>query len=171
MSTPYVGQLLLVSFGMAGIARVYVPCNGQTIQISQNQALFALLGTTFGGNGQTTFLLPNLQGRTPIGFGSNAGNNISWGQLGGEDSHTLVSGEVPAHNHSLNASTTANSPAPTSNLLGTGGVIAYSPPANPGAMNNGTLSMAGSSQAHENRQPFIAMNWLIALTGIFPSRN
>lgn len=165
MSSPYVGQLLLASWG--NTPRPYAPCNGQTIQISQNQALFSLLGTTFGGDGIRTFLLPNLQGRTPAGIGT----GIAWGQLGGTESHTLNKNEVPAHTHTLNASTTANAPSPGGNLLGSAGVVAYTGVANAAAMNGGTLSTMGSGQPHENRQPFLAMNWLIALTGIFPSRS
>jgi len=164
MNTPFIGQLLLASWNKS--TGPYVPCNGQTININQNQALFALIGTTFGGDGRMTFLLPNLQGRTPVGVG----NGINWGQLGGQESHTLIGNEVPAHNHVLNASASANQPSPAGNLLGAGGVIAYATPANLGAMNSGTLSTEGSSQPHENRQPFLVMNWLIALTGIFPSR-
>jgi microcystin-dependent protein len=164
MSTPFFGQLLLASWGYA--TGPYVPCNGQTMQISQNQALFSLLGTTFGGNGQTTFLLPNLQGRTPVGVGG----NIAYGQVGGQETHTLNSNEVPAHNHPLNASATSTAALPAGNLLGSAGVKAYIAPNNLAAMNSGTLGTAGSGQAHENRQPYLVMNWLIALTGIFPSR-
>jgi microcystin-dependent protein len=165
MDTPYVGQLLLAAWGFA--TAPYVPCNGQTMLISQNQALFSLLGTTFGGDGRVNFLLPNLQGRTPVGFG----NGIAYGQVGGEEGHTLVAGEVPVHTHQLNASATANTVGPGGNLLGSGGLVAYTGAAGVSPMNAGTLSNAGSGQAHENRQPYLAMNWLIALTGIFPSRS
>jgi microcystin-dependent protein len=134
--------------------------------ISQNQPLFALLGTVFGGDGRVNYLLPNLQGRTPVGFG----NGIAWGQVGGEERHTLVPGEVPMHTHQLNAST-ANTPGPGGNLLGSGALVAYTDATGVMPMNAGTLSPAGSGQAHENRQPYLAMNWLIALTGIFPSRS
>jgi microcystin-dependent protein len=171
MSTPYIGQLLLAAFGQPGIARVYVPCNGQTMQINSNQALFSLLGTTFGGDGRTTFLLPNLQGRTPVGVGTNGPNNIIYGQKGGEETHTLIPNEVPQHNHALNVVAGANLQSPNGNMLGSGGANVYAAPANPGAMRAGTLGTVGSSQAHENRQPYLVMNWLIALTGLFPSRN
>jgi microcystin-dependent protein len=169
MSTPFIGQLLLAAFKQPGIGNVYVPCNGQSIQINRNQALFSLIGTTFGGS-LTDFNLPNLQGRTPIGFGSNAGINIAWGQLGGEETHLLVEREVPQHNHSLNVVAGANTFKPAANMLASGGAPVYSSPTNLGPMNAGTLSTAGSSQAHENRQPYLVMNWLIALNGIFPSR-
>jgi microcystin-dependent protein len=165
MSTPFFGQLLLASWSYA--TGPYVPCNGQTMQISQNQALFSLLGTTFGGDGQRTFLLPNLQGRTPVGVGG----NIAYGQLGGEETHTLKLNEVPTHNHTLNASATSTSDKPGGNLLGSAGVIAYTTPNNLAAMNGGTLTTTGSNQAHENRQPYLVLNWLIALNGIFPSRS
>jgi microcystin-dependent protein len=170
MSTPYVGQLLLAAFGQQKISSVYVSCNGQTMQVSSNQALFSLLGTTFGGNGIQTFLLPNLQGRTPVGVGALDGNTINWGQAGGEETHLLIEKEVPQHNHALNVVAGANATQPTGHMLASGGAAVYASPTNPGAMNPGTLSTVGSSQAHENRQPFLVMNWLIALTGIFPSR-
>src|ERR1700761_6701107 len=121
MSTPYVGQLLLAAFGLPSIARTYVACNGQQIEIAQNQALFSLLGTTFGGDGRTNFLLPNLQGRTPVGEGSNGGDTMIWGQKGGEETHTLNVNEVPRHNHALNVVAGANLTSPTGNMLASGG--------------------------------------------------
>jgi microcystin-dependent protein len=161
---PFVGQLLLASFGYP--TGPFVFCNGQTLPINSNQALFSLLGTAFGGDGRTTFGLPNLQGRTPIGFG----NGTNMGDTGGEEGHTLTAQEVPIHGHGLNASASSSQISPTANLLGTAGVIAYAAPTNQAPMNPASLSMAGGSQPHENRQPFLVMNWMIALTGIFPSR-
>jgi microcystin-dependent protein len=169
MSQPYVAQLLLGSWNI--VPKGYAQCNGQILQINANQALFALLGTTFGGNGVQTFALPNLQGRTPVGVGSNGGNTTAWGQIGGEETHTLIAAEVPQHNHALNVVGGANSTLSNGNMLASGGANVYTAPANLGAMIAGTLSTVGSSQAHENRQPYLVMNWLIALTGIFPSRN
>ncbi len=162
---PFIGQLLLASFGYA--TGYFVPCNGQTLAINSNQALFSLLGTTFGGDGRTNFALPNLQGRTPVGFG----NGINMGQAGGEEAHTLTAQEVPPHGHSLNASANSSPVPPTANLLGSAGVVAYAAPTSQAPMNPATLSMVGGSQPHENRQPFLVMNWMIALGGIFPSRS
>jgi microcystin-dependent protein len=170
MAEPYIGQLLLASWGFA-VKPYYALCNGQTLAISSNQPLFALIGTTFGGDGRTNFLLPNLQGRTPVGVGTAGRNTIAYGQQGGQETHTLVSGEVPQHTHALNSIQPANNPSPSGTTLSSGGLIAYGPLVNLGAMNGGTLTPAGSSQAHENRQPYLVMNWLIALTGIFPTRS
>jgi microcystin-dependent protein len=135
--------------------------------INQNQALFSLLGTTYGGDGRVTFGLPNLQGRTPTHFG----NGQTRGELGGEQNHTLLTSEIPLHTHQWNATNAAvNQPGPTSNILG--GVSAYS---NVGvglvAMYPGQLSTVGGSQSHPNMQPFLTLNFCIALSGIFPSQN
>jgi microcystin-dependent protein len=163
--TPFIGQLLLASWSYATTG--FLACNGQALPINQYQALFSLLGTSFGGNGTTTFQLPNLQGRTPVGVG----NGINWGQTGGEETHTLNANEVPAHNHVLSAAANSNLTSPTGNLPGSAGVVAYTALTNTAPMHAGTLSTVGASQPHENRQPYLVMNWLIALTGIFPSRN
>jgi microcystin-dependent protein len=165
---PYIGQLILASWSYQTTPFVF--CNGQTLPINQYQALFSLLGTTFGGDGRTNFMLPNLQGRTPVGVDVTR-NITTWGQRGGEDFHTLVANEVPAHTHVLNSTPGANSNSPSGTLPGSGGVMAYAAAANLGAMNIGTLTTVGGSQAHENRQPFLVMNWLIALNGLFPSRS
>ncbi len=166
MSTPYIGQLLLAAFNYA--PKGYALCNGNTLAINSNTALFALLGTTFGGNGVLTFALPNLQGRTPVGVGS----SIVWGQIAGEDSHTLISSEVPTHTHQLQANITgASSAKPEGGILAGGGASFYTGAANLVAMNTATLPSMGGSQSHENRQPFLVMTWCIALTGIFPSRS
>lgn len=168
MSTPFIAQLLLASWNF--VPKGYASCNGALLPINQNQALFSLLGTTFGGNGIQTFGLPNLQGRTPIGFGG----QVQLGQSGGEDFHTLVSSEVPTHTHSLQGSGAGpGSASPASNVFAT---LTSSPQLYAGATtrvqtNSGSISNVGGSQPHENRQPFLVMNWLIALTGIFPSRN
>jgi microcystin-dependent protein len=168
MSTPFFGQLLLASWNFA--PKGYALCNGQLLPINQNQALFSLLGTTYGGNGVQTFGLPNLQGRTPIGYSA----GIVIGQTAGEDAHTLVAAEVPTHTHALQATTTgAASTSPGGNLLAAtaGAATLYTGASGLGAMNAATISNAGGSQPHENRQPFLVMTWCIALTGIFPSRN
>jgi len=166
MSEPYVGQLLLAGFNFA--PKNYAFCNGQTMAINQNQALFSLLGTTYGGNGVQTFSLPNLQGRAPVGVG----NSINYGEVGGEETHTLISSEVPIHTHPLMAGPTATLPKPPAGAtLGGAGASIYIAAVNPTALNSSTLASYGSGQPHENRQPFLVMNWCIALYGIFPTRS
>jgi microcystin-dependent protein len=167
MSTPYIGQLMLVSFNFA--PRNFAACNGQLLAISSNQALFSVLGTFYGGNGVQTFALPNLQGRTPVGFN----NSFNIGQIGGEDFHTLNQNEVPGHTHQLNGtSTPASSQDPIGNVFAVAaGINPYALPNGAQPMMSGAISSFGGSQSHENRQPFLVMNWIIALSGIFPSRN
>lgn len=146
----------------------WAQANGQILAINQNQALFSLVGTTYGGNGIQTFGLPNLQGRTPVG----AGNSIAYGEVSGVESVTLLSANVPQHSHSLNASgaaATSDKPIAGDLLASLGGNI-YAASGNLVAMNPASVSTQGGSQPHENRQPFLVMNWCIALVGIFPSR-
>jgi len=163
--TPYLGQLMLASWSYT--TQGWSQCNGQLLAINQNQALFAVLGTTYGGDGIRTFALPNLQGRTPVGFG----NGISLGQVGGEEFHTLSAVEVPAHTHSLQAAPGANLTKPAGALVAGGGASLFAGASGLGAMNAATIANSGGSQPHENRQPYLVMNWCIALSGIFPSQN
>jgi microcystin-dependent protein len=168
MGTPFIGQLLLASFNIT--PKGYLPCNGQLMTINQNQAMFSLLGTFYGGDGITSFGLPNLKGRTPVGFNG----QFILGQTGGEETHTLTQPEVPTHSHQLmGTNSPAGSPDPPGNTFGTttGNLTIYGPLSGPQAMNGATISNYGNSQGHENRQPFLVMNWLIATTGIFPTRN
>lgn len=166
MSTPFMGEIKLISWN-------YVPngwafCNGQLLPINQNQALFSLLGTTYGGNGQTNFALPDLRGRTPIHVGS----GFNQGQRGGEEFHTLIQSEMPAHNHFLTASSLGPTQAdPTGAFWVDSGNNAYSTANFDSTMNAGSISRVGGSQPHENRQPYLVINFMIALIGIFPSRN
>jgi microcystin-dependent protein len=141
--------------------------NGQLLPINQNQALFSLLGTTFGGDGRVNFALPELRGRAPIHVGS--GHTL--GERGGEPAHTLSIAELPAHTHVAQASTAAgNAFVPTSDLLAkVEGLDAYAAAANLVAMNAGTVGNTGSSQAHLNMQPILTLSFCIALQGIFPS--
>jgi microcystin-dependent protein len=168
MSTPYLGQLMLAAFNFA--PKGFALSNGQLMAINQNQALFSLLGTTYGGNGTTTFALPNLQGRTPVSYG----NGFTQGQAGGEEIHTLSQNEVPQHTHQLHGtSSAAGSSNPASNIFAaaTAPVSPYAALAAQVQMNSASIGNYGGSQPHENRQPYVVMNWVIALTGIFPSRN
>ncbi|MGA2046948.1 MAG: tail fiber protein [Terracidiphilus sp.] len=165
MSTPFLAEIKIFSFAFA--PKGWELCNGQLLAINQNQAIFALLGTTYGGDGRTTFGLPNVQGRNPIHFGS----GFVLGQIGGEQNHTLSTAETPSHNHLWNAiNSAANAPSPTSNILGE--VLAYnSSTSGLVGMNSGLLSSVGGSQPHLNMQPYLTLNFCIALQGIFPSPN
>ena len=170
MSNPFIAELRIMSFNFP--PRGWAQCNGQTLPINQNQALFSLLGTTYGGNGVTTFALPNLQSRVPI----HMGNGFLLGQSGGAVAHTLSVAELPAHNHGVTASNdanTANATAAANNFFGkpTDDSTVFFSGAGDAAMNAGAVSATGGSQPHENRQPYSVLNICIALQGIFPSQN
>jgi microcystin-dependent protein len=161
---------MLAAFSFA--PKGWAQCNGQTMAINQNQALFSLLGTTYGGNGIQTFALPNLQGQTPIGFGNSSSGYYTLGQTGGAASHTLTVTEVPIHTHNAFATAVAgNTDTPGGALLAGGGPSIFGGMTSLAAMNAAMLSPFGGSQPHENRQPYLVMNWVISLSGIFPSRN
>jgi microcystin-dependent protein len=166
MSTPYMSEIKIMSFNFP--PKGWAQCNGQFLPIAQNQALFSLLGTTYGGNGQTTFALPDMRGNVPM----HMGNGFTEGQRGGEASHTLTQAEMPQHVHTAQASSASagNVVAPTGALLGSPLNLTYAPTANV-AMQAATIGNAGGSQPHENMQPYLALNFCIALQGIFPSRN
>lgn len=167
MSTPFIAEIKIMSFGFA--PKGWALCNGQLLPINQNQPLFSLLGTMYGGNGQTTFALPNLRGETPI----HVGGGLTQGQSGGEQNHTLSVAEMPTHTHLANGSSAA-----ASAVIPTGALVLaqppfeiYRPPSSLGAMAGGTVANVGGSQAHQNMQPFLTLSFCIALQGIFPSRN
>ena len=165
MSEPFLSEIRVMSFGFA--PKGWALCNGQLLPINQNQALFSLLGTTYGGDGRVNFALPNLQARAPM----HTGNGHVLGERSGEQAHTLSISELPAHTHSWGATNTAaNAPNPTSNLLGAAAEYNASG-TNLVAMYPGTLSTVGGSQPHENMQPYLTLNFCIALQGIFPSQN
>jgi microcystin-dependent protein len=145
----------------------WAQCNGQLLPINQNQALFSLLGTTFGGDGRVNFALPDLRGRTPIHVGS--GHTL--GERGGEQAHTLSIAELPTHTHPFNASqANANIPTPGNAMFGTSNNM-YAAPAALTSINPQTITNVGGSQAHLNMQPFLTLTFCIALQGIFPSPN
>jgi microcystin-dependent protein len=178
MSEPFLGQIMLVGFNFAPQGWAF--CNGQLLSISQNTALFSLLGTTYGGNGTTNFALPDLRGRAAVGFGQGPGlSNYDLGQSTGSEMVTLTVGQMPAHNHlvAANAATaTASSPGGAdlaqSDLRGTGAVNTYSTPpmSAPVTLDPATVQPSGGSGPHPNIQPVLALNYIIALQGIFPSR-
>lgn len=164
MSQPFIGEIRMFAFDFP--PRGWSYCNGSLLAIAQNQALFSILGTTYGGNGQTTFALPNLQGRVPVG----PGFEIQLGQLGGETAHTLTASEMPAHTHALSASGGApGSGDPSLNYLSNqSSASTFTSAASDGGM---ASNAAGGSQPHENMQPYAVTNFSIALLGLFPSRN
>jgi microcystin-dependent protein len=165
VADPFLGEIRIMSFNFA--PKNWAMCNGQFMPINQNQALFSLLGTTFGGNGQTTFALPDLRGRVPI----HAGAGFSIGQAGGEQAHTLTSSEMPMHIHFLNASNSnADVVSPVDNVLAQSSQL-YGPATQLTALDPSTNGNAGGSQAHQNMQPFTTLTFCIALIGIFPSPN
>ena len=169
MASPYIGEIRM--FGGNFNPQNWALCNGQLIAISQNEALFALIGTTYGGDGVNTFGLPNLQGRVPIHQGSNSGSSYVAGQPGGEENHLLTLNELPAHNHAVAAASSANSSSPSSNLYASGGPNLYKTSAPGTPMNAGVIASGGSSQAHSNLMPYLCVSFIIALYGIFPSRS
>ena len=167
MSTPFLSEIRIMSFGFA--PKGWALCDGQTLPINQNQALFSLLGTTYGGNGQTTFALPDLQARVPM----HTGGGHVLGERAGEVSHTLQVAELPTHIHGLNATTNvAASSAPSGKVLAkSAGAQLYAPAASLVAMNAASITPVGGSQAHLNQQPYLTLSFCIALQGIFPSRS
>lgn len=168
MGTPFMGEIRVMSFNFP--PKGWAQCNGQLLPINQNQALFSLLGTNYGGNGQTTFGLPDLRARVPV----YTGLGFTLGQRSGETAHTLSVTELPAHQHVLQATATgAAGPIPTSNLLATSAATdpLYSNPAGLVNLDSSALATVGGGQAHPNMQPYLVLNFCIALQGIFPSRN
>jgi microcystin-dependent protein len=168
MAEPFLSEIRLMSFVFA--PRGWALCNGQLLPINQNQALFSLLGTTYGGDGRVNFGLPDLQGRTPIHVGS--GHTL--GERGGEQAHTLSISEIPTHVHVAKAtSDVATTNTPTSSLLLAQSTAAnlYGPASNFVAMAPNAVGNTGGSQAHLNMQPFLTLSFCIALQGIFPSPN
>ena len=166
MGTPYLGEMKWISWNYA--PKGWAFCNGQSLPINQNQPLFALFGTTFGGNGQTTFNLPDLRGRVAMDQG--AGFLI--GQAGGETAHTITIQELPAHIHTVMASATnGDSQAPAAHVLARTTNNLYGQFANLTTMAPAAVSNVGGSQPHDNMQPYLCLNAIVALQGIFPSRN
>jgi microcystin-dependent protein len=162
---PFIGEIKIISFNFP--PKGWALCNGQLLPINQNQALFSILGTTYGGNGQTTFALPNLSGRVPVHVGTQTG----LGQAGGAEYHTLTAAE-PTHLHQVNASAnTADQIVPTNNFWASNtGATPYAASAVT-VLSPSAIAVAGGSQPHENRPPFLVLNFIIALVGIFPPRN
>lgn len=166
MSTPYLSEIRIFSFNFP--PKGWAFCNGQLLPINQNQALFSLLGTTFGGDGRVNFALPNLQGRVPL----HLGNGLSLGQAGGETAHTLNISEMPAHTHTPVASAAAADQAsPANNYWATNGTFTPYAASSNETMATQAVSNVGGSQPHSNMSPYLALNFCIALLGIFPAQS
>lgn len=165
MGEPFLGEIKIISWNFP--PRGWAFSNGQLLPINQNQALFSLLGTTYGGNGQTNFALPDFRGRAPL----HVGDGHIQGEAAGAESVTLSSSEMPAHSHLLSAVTTApNQGSPVGNLLCDSGPGSYATVPN-AVMAPQTVNAVGGSQPHANVQPYLCLNFIVALQGIFPSRN
>jgi microcystin-dependent protein len=166
MSEPFLAEVRMVGFNFA--PRGWAFCDGQILPINQNQSLYSLLGTAYGGDGRTSFALPDLRGRTPI----HEDGNHSLGSKSGQENHTLVNAEIPSHTHVAQATSAAVSTAdPSGNLLGSNAGNPYHAFGTATEMAADTVENTGSGQAHPNMQPYLAVNFCIALRGLFPSRN
>ena len=166
MSEPFLGEIKIISWNFP--PKGWTFCNGQLLPINQNQALFSILGTTYGGDGRTTFGLPNLQGRMPV----HVGNGIVLGELGGETAHTLNISELPAHNHTpVGNSSAPTAPGPGGNVWAGNPNNLYSNAQPNASMNPACILPTGGNQPHENMSPYLVLNFIIALQGIFPSQN
>jgi microcystin-dependent protein len=167
MSEPYVGEIRLFAGSFAPVGWAF--CDGQTMAIASNEVLFNLVGTTYGGDGQSTFALPDLRGRVPV----HQGNGYVQGGSGGAETVTLTAAQLPAHRHAMLASTTAASAAHgPSEVLGSSAAMRLYGTGTPSmAMDPNAITPAGGGQPHENMPPFVALNYIIALYGIYPSQN
>jgi len=166
MSEPFLAEVRMVGFNFA--PRGWAFCDGQVLPINQNQSLYSLIGTIYGGDGRTSFALPDLRGRTPM----HVGEGHPEGQKSGEETHTLSVNEMPQHTHSAQATNNPSaSDDPTNKLLGQGPTNIYATHTTSAPMGTDMISNVGGSQAHENMQPYLAVNFCIALQGLFPSRN
>jgi microcystin-dependent protein len=165
MADPFLSEIRIVSFNFP--PKGWALCNGQFLPINQNQALFSLLGTTYGGNGQTTFALPDLRGNVPIHFGS----GFDLGQSAGQSAHTVTQSEMAQHIHFLQGtSATANQVVPTNRMAAVTPNAIYSSASNLLACKPSSVTNVGGSQAHNNMMPYLVLNMIIALQGIFPSQ-
>jgi microcystin-dependent protein len=173
MSEPFLGEVRLFSFNFA--PRGWAFCRGQILAVAQNTTLFTLLGTTYGGDGRTSFALPNLQGYIPVGSGQGPGlSSYVLGQQGGSATVTLLTTNLAPHSHTLPAGTAATTPTPAANtFLGAGarGKTIYATTTDGTTMNPAFVNPAGGGQPHNNMMPYVAMNYCICLQGIFPTRN
>ncbi len=174
MSSPFVAEIRI--FGCNFAPTGWAQCNGQILPISQNTALFSLLGTTYGGNGQSTFALPNMQANAPMHPGQGPGLSLhDLGEMGGSEFVTLLATEMPAHNHFVQCKgapppANAGIPDPAVTFARSSGGTAYTPQANLGAMSLNMIGLTGGSLPHNNMMPYLVLNFCIALQGVFPPR-
>jgi microcystin-dependent protein len=165
MSEPFLGEIKIISWNFP--PKGWAFCNGTLLPINQNQALFSILGVTYGGDGMRTFGLPNLQGRTPV----HVGNGIVLGEMGGETSHTLNISELPAHNHvPVGSKADSTSSSGAGNLWARNNASPYAGTPNT-AMSPQSITVVGGNQPHENMSPYLVLNFVVALQGIFPLQN
>lgn len=173
MSEPYVGEIRMFAGNFA--PRGWAFCDGQLLAVSQNDALFSLFGTIYGGDGRTTFGLPDLRGRIPIHAGHGPGlSSRRLGSKSGSEKVTLTVNQLPSHSHTFNAVSipaTENSPGENETLAQSVGYDAYVPNQNPSSMNKGNVTNAGGSRSHENEMPYLCVHFIVALFGIYPSRH
>lgn len=170
MSEPFLAEVRMVGFNFA--PRGWAFCDGQILPINQNQSLYSLLGTTYGGDGRTSFALPDLRGRTPIHVGSSNGTHHALGQNSGEETHTLAANEMPNHTHTPKGSTAqVNANDATDRVVGGNVGLPYNSFGTSQNMASGMVLNVGGGQAHDNMQPYLALNFCIALQGLFPSRD
>ena len=170
MSSPFVGEIRMFGGNFAPVGWMF--CSGQLLDISQNSTLFNLIGTTYGGDGQTTFALPDMQCRLLVHQGQGSGSSFTLGQKSGTESVTLSTAQIPQHTHSPNSNNAGGSDTPANNFWGkstTGKPYAAAPGAV--AMNGATVQQSGGSQPHDNLHPFLCVAYIISLFGIFPSQN
>jgi microcystin-dependent protein len=174
VGTPFIGEIKLISFNFA--PKGWAFCNGQLLPINQNQALFSILGTTYGGDGRVNFALPDLRGRMPM----HVSQGHALGQRGGQEAHTLLSSQMPAHIHVLQGTLAPANPPPAGTVthIPAGNMLALATTdvyttvaADLTSMAPDSITSIGGSQPHENRQPFLALGFVIALLGVFPSQN
>jgi microcystin-dependent protein len=174
MAEPFIGQIIMAGFNFA--PRGYATCDGQLLSIAQNTALFSLLGTTFGGDGRVTFGLPDLRGRVPVHQGQGPGlTNRTMGEVSGSETVTLISSQMPMHNHLLSVTNVAGAlGTPNGNFIAASSdsaVAMYRPTSDGSTLNPQSIGLAGGNQPHNNMQPYLVINFCIAMEGIFPSRN
>jgi len=170
MSQPFVGEIRMVGFNFAPVGWMF--CNGQILPISEYETLYQLIGTTYGGDGQSTFGLPNLQSRIPFHQGSGAGNTLVIGQLSGTETVTLTTNQIPVHTHSLAASSAGGTkPSPAGGVWAASTLEQFSTEANAHTMDPSTIAATGGGQPHDNLPPFLVINFIISLFGVFPSQS
>lgn len=169
MGTPYVGEIRMFAGNFAPVGWAF--CDGALLPISENEVLFQLIGTTYGGDGQETFALPDLRSRVPLHMGTGGGASYILGETGGVESVTLTSSQIPGHSHSLMASTdTANLSSPANAVTGEAASKLYRTPASTTVMAASAVASTGGNQPHDNLQPYLVVNYIISLFGIFPSQ-